>query len=149
MHAQLLQAGQVSPLLGAQSLVGSLSVMSKLELVLQMATSSRRQNKSQRSSVCVWYAGTKKKIPFLRAPSHDSGAADGRGRPHLPPPHRHAPTDDVGHAPLPIAISKSNFEVTFVRFISSGQGRNSEGERKERRKEKREGEEGEEGRKKY
>ena len=58
--------------------------------------------------------------------------------------------DDAGHAPLPIAISKSNFEVTFVRFISSGQGRDSEGERKEGRKEKREeGEEEEEGRKKY
>ena len=79
------------------------------------------------------YTGSKKKIPFLRAPPHDSGW-HGRAR------AREAASLSllciVGHAPLPIAISfVRSFEVTFVRFISSGQGRDSEEGKEEGRKE--------------
>ena len=62
-------------------------------------------------------------------------AARARERPHLCPSSASSATR---HCPSPFRSFVRSFEVTFVRFISSGQGRDSEEGKEEGRKEGRE-----------
>ena len=152
MHARLLQ---LHVFCLAPSPFINLSLFTKLMrvFVLVMTMSLRRQNKRQRwikVGSSVWsILAVRKRFHFyeLRLTTADGMAARARERPHLCPSSASSATR---HCPSPFRSFVRSFEVTFVRFISSGQGRDSEGERKEGRKEKREeGEEEEEGRKKY